>query len=323
VAPVHAGLEELRAAEPRLAGRLEALEGRVETRISSADLVAAMGPVGEQLERVESQLRTCASQMQLSEFANAVREQLQTELSEVVDAVREQLQTVEEEMHTRASQADLSQVVTAVREQLQTAEAEMRTRASQVELSEVVKAIREQLQTAEAELRSEAGSASDEVRTAIQQLRSDFEGIARRQRLFAEQVKQLQYGPGDPEKPCLAGGHRGFTLVHYRGRAYGLRKHLDPSVVLQSVEHSAEYGPDEVISADSVDGVRARIDALDSSHGLHDEMTSLRRELLVAQSDIAEALRRTHVQLEEQASNLDRLAHAWPNRMWSRFSSTK
>jgi hypothetical protein len=160
----------------------------------------------------------------------------------------------------------------------------------------------------------------DEIRTAIQDLRSGMDGISQQHRLVARQVSFLQDGPGDPRKPCLAGDHRGFTLVHYQGRVYGLRKPLDPDEVQWNDLEVAHDGANEVISGYSVDGVCARIDILEEARELHAELASLDEELLATDSRLTEGLRQANAALQASARDLERLARNWPNRFFRRFS---
>jgi len=156
--------------------------------------------------------------------------------------------------------------------------------------------------------------------TTMQELRSGLDGISQQHRLVARQVSLLQYGPGDPGKPCLAGDHRGFTLVHYQGRVYGLRKPLDPTEVQWNDLELAHAGANEAISGYSVDGVCARIDILEDARELHAELASLDQELLATNSRLTEGLRQANAALQTSARDLERLARNWPNRFLRRFS---
>ena len=250
--------------------------------------------------------------------------------SEELDALRAEVATIRSEAATRErTQADLATAAQAAGDRLETLETQLQTRASQADLATAAQAAGDRLETLETQLRTHAASASDaaaaqraqvdKIRTKLQDLRSDLDAISRQHQLVARQVSILQYGPGDPQKPCLAGEHRGFSLVHYQGRVYGVRKPFEPDEA-QLNELLAGNGTSDVISGHSVDGVRARIDVLEDARELYAELASLDQELLATDSRQTEGLRQANATLQAYARDLERLARSWPNWVFGRFS---
>ena len=214
-------------------------------------------------------------------------------------------------------------------DQLNGLQAEVRTRASQADLAAATHAAGDRLDALQSQLRTQTTSASDaasaqqvrvdEIRTLMQDIRSDLDAISHQQRLVTRQVSLLQYGPGDPQKPCLAGEHRGFSLVHYQGRVYGLRKPLEPDQA-QLAELLASNSTRDLIAGYSQDGVRARIDAAEDARELHAELASLDQELTAIDSRLFEGLLQANATLQASARDLERLARSWPNQIFGRFS---
>jgi len=214
-------------------------------------------------------------------------------------------------------------------DRLNALEVHARARASQADLAAATHAAGDRLDALQSQLRTQAASASDaaavqqvrvnEMCTMMQDIRSDLDAISHQQRLVARQVSLLQYGPGDPQKPCLAGEHRGFSLVHYQARVYGLRKPLEPNEA-QLAELLACNGTRDLIAGHSLDGVRARIDVAEDARELHAELASLDQELLAIDSRLSEGLLQASATLQANARDLERLARSWPNRIFGRFS---
>jgi hypothetical protein len=258
----------------------------------------------------------------------ATLETSQAELATSTYAIVDRLDALEAQVRTQTSQAGLATAAQAIMDQLNEPQAEDPTRAFQADLVAATHAVGHRLDALESQLRTQAASASDaaaaqqvrvdETRTMIQDIRSDLDAISHQQRLVARQVSLLQYGPGDPQKPCLAGEHRGFSLVHYQGRVYGLRKPLEPDEA-QLTELLACNSPRDLIAGHSMDGVRARIDAAEDARELHAEMACLDQELLAIDSRLSEALRQVNATLQANARDLLRLARSWPNRFLKIF----
>ena len=188
----------------------------------------------------------------------------------------------------------------------------------------------ERLDALETQLHTQRASASerdsaqqaqiDEMRAMVTAVQSNLDTLSRQHQVIARQVAVLQYGPGEPQKPCVAGEHRGFTLVHYQGRVYGLRQPHDPSEIQLGERGLMALGDGQLISGHSVDGVRARIDVLEEARELQAELASLHQEFLVADSRLTESLRQAHAASENNTRDLERLAQRWPNRLFGKFS---
>lgn len=273
-----------------MSARLGGLESKIETRVSPFDLEAAVKGIGERLDGLDSKVEARVSPV---------------ELEAALQSVGERLEALDAQLQTRVSQIDLDAAAAAVRNRLDAIEMDVHSAAAEASAA----AAERQLEI-------------DQNRDGIQEVRSGLDARLREYRLMAQQIKFLQYGPGDPQQPCPAGDHRGFALVHYQGRVFGLRKPLDPSEVLTDPGRLANCDSHEVISGDSLDGVRARIDALENASALHGELVSLRNELLAMHSGTTEAMRQMNAVLQKHGLDLGRLDRAWPNRIWNRFSST-
>jgi hypothetical protein len=159
---------------------------------------------------------------------------------------------------------------------------------------------------------------SDQIRSTLHGLRSDLDAMSRQQQLIARQFSLLQDGPGDPQRPFVAGEHRGFSLIHYRGRVYGLRKGFEPTEA-QLIELLGLDGSSDVIAAYSLDGARARIDVLEDARELYTEQGVLRQELVATEFRLTEALRQVDATLQANARALERMGQTWPNRLLDRF----
>lgn len=249
--------------------------------------------------------------------------------NEELAALRAEMAALRSEAAIHGANGELLAPTQAIVARLNTLEAQLQARASQADLAAAAQAVGDRLDVLEVERQTQAASASnaaaarqvqiDEARATMQDLHSRLDAIARQQQLVARQVSLLQYGPGDPQKPCLAGEHRGFSLVHYHGRVHGLRKPLEPTEA-RLTEVLARNGASDAICGDSLDGVRARIDVLEDARELHAAMASLDRELLATDSRLAEGLRQANAALQANARDLERLARNWPNRVFGRFS---
>lgn len=232
-----------------------------------------------------------------------------------IDVLKVRIDAMESSSELAALRAELANVrsVTATRE---TTEAGLA--AAGHRLDELAAKLSEQAVAASNSVASQ-NLQYDEMRAMMQDLESRLNTISRQEQLVARQVALLQYGPGDPQEPCLAGEYRGFTLVHYRGGVYGLPKPLEPNKA-QLTEQLARNGSSDVISGHSLDGVRARIDVWKDAQDLHAELVSLDQELLATGSRLTEDLRQANAALQANTRDLERLARNWPNRLFGRFS---
>ena len=181
----------------------------------------------------------------------------------------------------------------------------------------------------------------DKIGAALEDLGTATEALSRQCRLVSGQVGMLQFGPGEPQTPCVSGQHRDFELVHYQGRVYALRRPLEPGAVLLGEQELLErHHSGDVVVGDSLDGVRARIDVLEglkevqaqvssldqelSNSGSHltgklremlSEISSMRDELMASSSRLGGDLQQADATLQSHARNLERLARSWPNRL--------
>jgi predicted O-methyltransferase YrrM len=107
-----------------------------------------------------------------------------------------------------------------------------------------------------------------EVR-ALTELRGEVQHVREAIRALSEQVDEIQYGPGDRGTPRVVEFYRGFKLVRYGARIYGIREALgDVDVLLGDTLLEAQYGGEDVILGDSPDGVKARVDALEAERAV-------------------------------------------------------
>ena len=165
---------------------------------------------------------------------------------------------------------------------------------------------------------------------------------------------------GNPEIPQLAGTHRGFNLVRYGGKVYGLRQSLGAIDLTDGAELlERRHGPADIISGDTTGEIRARVDALEEFRGmesllleklksLQDEM---RQEFQMPQESMstrageseakgarvaadlrqtADDLKQTSEDLEQtkgivhsHSRTLERLARSWPIRVLLHLSKDK
>ena len=200
---------------------------------------------------------------------------------------------------------------------------------AEANLAAAIHPIQGRLDTLEAQVRaqtvaeSDAGavqqSQADQIRSMVQDLRSDLDAISRQQHLIARQFSLLQDGPGDPRRPFVAGEHRGFSLIHYQGRVYGLRKGFEPTDA-QLTELLALDSASDVIACNSLDGARARIDVLEDARELYAEQAALRQELVAVEFRLTEAIRQVDATLQGNARALEQMAQMRPSRLFGRFS---
>jgi hypothetical protein len=165
---------------------------------------------------------------------------------------------------------------------------------------------------------------------------------------------------GNPEIPQLVGTHRGFNLVRYVGKVYGLRQSLGAIDLTDGTEILEQrHGPADFISGDTTGEIRARVDALEEFRGIQtlllEKLKSLqdetRQELKMQQESmstragereangarvaadlkqIAEAFKQTSEDLEQTKAIVhshsrmwDRLAGSWPIRALLHLSKDK
>ena len=101
------------------------------------------------------------------------------------------------------------------------------------------------------------GAQLEQVQAAIQALADEF--VAR------------DYGPADGQSPQLLEWYREFKLVRHGNRVYGTRGSLgDVDVLAGSTVLEARYDDEDVIAGESVDGVKARIDAVQAQRAVRE-----------------------------------------------------
>ncbi len=89
---------------------------------------------------------------------------------------------------------------------------------------------------------------------------------------------------GNPEIPQLVGVHRGFNLVRYAGKVYGLRQSLGEIDLRDGAELLEQrHGPADFIIGESNGEIRARVDALEEFRGMQnlllEKLKSLQDEM--------------------------------------------
>jgi hypothetical protein len=148
----------------------------------------------------------------------------------------------------------------------------------------------------------------------------------------------------NPEIPQLVGTHRGFNLVRYGGKVYGLRQSLGAIDLTDGVEIMEQrHGPADFISGDTTGEIRARVDALEDFRGMQtlllEQLKSfqdeLRQEFKMQQGSVStrageneatgarlasdlketnEALKQTNDIVHSHSRMWERLARNWPIR---------
>jgi len=335
--------EELATLRADLSGLRSDLESRTETTgKSQADLTAAIQSTGELLEGLERQLRTCAPQTDLTAAIQAATERMdgleallrtrasETDLAGAVQVAGERMEALEEQLEDRASRADLAAAAQNFMARIDHLEERLRNYASRGDLviaaqsvTERVDALGQKIERQEASISQNASAQQrqiDETRVAMVDLQSRLESVSRQSQLVGHQVSILQNGPGDPHKPCVAGEHRDFTLVHFQGRVYGLRRPLDPTEVTRGESELMAHANGQVVIGHSVDGVRARIDLLEAARELEAEIDSLQQAIQSTDFRLTEGLREANSALQATRRDLEQQAQRRPNRLFGRLS---
>jgi hypothetical protein len=161
-------------------------------------------------------------------------------------------------------------------------------------------------------------SGSAATADAVRELESAHEALSRERRLAARQLAFLQFGPGDPESFCAAGEHRGFALAHHRGRVYAARiaaAGADPEWPALAQQDES----DDFLSGASLDGARARIDALEDSRARLFDMQTLAEECRAADERLRDSLTRMEKLLQTNTQALDRLRQSRLLRALGKF----
>lgn len=104
-------------------------------------------------------------------------------------------------------------------------------------------------------------------------------------RTLEQQAAATLQRPESPQypEPVLVGDYRAFNLVRFRTDCFGLRQSLGPMDVSLDPEITARYGPHDCVRCESVEGVKARIDAIEAERAFECLVTRLRE--LIRESD--------------------------------------
>lgn len=95
------------------------------------------------------------------------------------------------------------------------------------------------------------------------QVRIDVIEAQRAIQVVASRLNELQFGPaGDPNVVQLIDSYRGFNLVRYGGKAYGIRQSLGPIDIPKEENLQKRYSPRDLIIGDSLGEIRVRIDVI-------------------------------------------------------------
>jgi hypothetical protein len=214
-------------------------------------------------------------------------------------------------------------------------------RAAVTETARELAAVVAEMAALRSSLESQAAAHGQELDAYRAAATENLRSFSHQFRLLSRQVDMLQFGPGEPQTPCVSGQHRGFQLVHYQGHVYALRRPMEPGEVqLGDRELLERHGSVNVVVGDSLDGVRARIDVLEglkemeaevssldhelSTSGtllagrlreMQSEISSIRNELQVSSSRLAGDFQQADTTLQSHARDLERLARSWPNRL--------
>ncbi len=164
-----------------------------------------------------------------------------------------------------------------VRARIDALETARRTQGDIAAVRALVERVRSQAESSAADLAAtveklramQAASGAREVGESVEKLRGEVQHAREAIQALSEQVDEIQYGPGDRGTPRVVEFYRGFKLVRYGARIYGIREALgDVDVLLGDTLLEAQYGGEDVILGDSPDGVKARVDAMEAERAV-------------------------------------------------------
>lgn len=248
----------------RVKARIDATEARREVRALARDARAFTDALRARLDAMEN------SQQIGTEIAVVREESTRTAIS---------LQEFVE--RTQAGFEDLGAALEAVRAEAagMSAESQAEVQRQVDEMQQAVRGFQAQLehgrleaQNAVVEIRRGLDQSSNEAaanarvfRDSVEKLGLEIQDAIQKVLVLSEQVADFQYGPGDRQIPRLVEFYRGFRLVRYGGRIYGIRDALgDVDVLLGDMLLEAQYGGEDLIIGESPDGIKARVDALEA-----------------------------------------------------------
>lgn len=248
-------------------------------------------------------------------WRTAVEQQAEQQKQEVA-ALRAAL-----EEHTAKWNTDIDLLRSELESQLALRGAEIRMEAeSRVQESAGFQRMLEQiLQTQHGDqdrLRHDIARLDAGLRTELEMLKGELHAVSREHATLEHEYRLMRYGPGDRNSPCVAGEHRGFTLVYYRGCVYGLHPPMSP----QELSHReydllVKYGPDKFIIGESLDGVRARIDLLENLRDMRAELRSFDERLRMGVVNLDHALQGVDEAIKAQDRKFEELIRSWPHRL--------
>jgi hypothetical protein len=155
------------------------------------------------------------------------------------------------------------------------------------------------------------------LEAALTEFNARVTALSSRQEVLSQHVTLMQYGPGNPQTPCLAGEHLGFRLAHYHGHVYGLRKPLEIDQLANGEQELlAGHGPEDIIVGETLDGVRARIELVEGLRDVRSSISAVDRELLAGDSRVAEGLRQMDTMVQAHSVQLENLARHWTHRIF-------
>jgi hypothetical protein len=130
-----------------------------------------------------------------------------------------------------------------------------------------------------------ASGANVRARIDLLEMAQQIDALVRRVTELSAEVANLT--SRGQEVAHLARSHRGFNLVHFNGKVYGLRQSLGPINLVDVGEQiEKRYGAEDCIAGDSDALVLTRIDILE----LGREIAALKVQLEVAQQNWASRL---------------------------------
>ena len=232
---------------------------------------------------------------------------------DTVEVVRARIELAELRAALEAERTERAREVAVLRNRLEASVAEIRDPLTRVETRN--EAIQEQTALS-VRMLLERSASVEEIQAALAHLRDSAAKIAQRLQAAESRLTLAEYGPGNPDTPCPAGEHRGFSLVHYQGRVYALRKPLPvDDARLGESELLARHGADNVIAGASLDGVRARVDVLEEIRDVRADVAAVEREILVQHAQGAADLRLVKSAVQSHSRDLDSLAHSRLSRL--------
>ena len=120
-------------------------------------------------------------------------------------------------------------------------------------------------------LSTASGERTKSLGTQLEQIRAQVDALT-------EEFAQRDYGPADDLSPQLLELYREFQLLRHGNRVFGIRQSLgDVDIVAASSVLEAHYSREDVIAGDSLDGVKARIDAICAEQTVRDLAARLKK----------------------------------------------